>query len=78
MFAANSRATIRGQNVLIVKMEATDPFVAALVNPLFFTIEQDPPHRVLQYSGRITPKVRLGDRWKDLDAVTVFDWESAR
>jgi hypothetical protein len=63
---------------LRVRMEATSPFVAALVDPLFFTIEQAPPHRVLQYAGRTTPKVQVAGKWKDLDAVTVFDWESAR
>jgi hypothetical protein len=77
-FLKHSRSTSQGRKVLIVKMEATSPFVAALVDPLYFTLEQDPPHRVLQYSGRTTPKIRVGEHWKDLDAVTVFDWDSAR
>jgi hypothetical protein len=67
-----------GRDVLIVRMEASSPLLAALVDPLFFTIEQAPPHRVLQYVGRTTPQVQVGGKWKDLDAVTVFDWESAR
>ncbi len=77
-FLKHSRSTSHGQKVLVVKMEATSPFVAALVDPLFFTVEEDPPHRVLEYSGRTTPKIRVGERWKDLDAVTVFDWGSVR
>ena len=59
-------------------MGATSVFVAQLVDPLFFTMEQAPPHHVLQYTGRTTPKIQIGAEWKDLDAVTVFDWESAR
>jgi hypothetical protein len=77
-FLKQSRSTSRGRKVLVVKMEPTSPFISALVDPLFFTIEEDPPHRVLQYSGRTTPKMRVGERWKDLDAVTVFDWSSAQ
>ncbi len=41
-------------------------------------MEKNPTNRVLQYVGRTTPKIRVGTSWKDLDAVTVFDWESAR
>jgi hypothetical protein len=59
---------------VILKMRPTNPFFATLVNPFYFTVELAPPHRVLQYVGRTTPKIREGNRWKDLDAVTVFDW----
>jgi hypothetical protein len=52
--------------------------VAALVNPLILTIEQAPPHRVLRYVGRTMPKIQAGGKCKDLDGVTVFDWDSAR
>jgi hypothetical protein len=64
--------------VMRVRMEASSRFVAALVDPLFFSIEEAPPHRVLQYAGRTTPKIQAGGKWKDLDARTVFDWSSAR
>lgn len=64
-----------GGRVVVIKMEATSPVIAALVDPLFFTLERDPPHRVLQYSGRVTPKIQSSGKWKDLDAVTVFDWK---
>jgi hypothetical protein len=52
--------------------------LATLVDPLYFTLEKAPPHRVLRYAGRTTPKTQVGGKWKDLDAVTVFDWDSAR
>ena len=77
-FTRGATSTWRGQPVLTVRMAPTSPFVAELVNPLIFTIEQAPTHRVLQYVGRTTPKIQNGGKWKDLDALTVFDWVSAR
>jgi hypothetical protein len=76
-FTKDAASTWHGRQVLTVRMEATSPFVAALVNPLVFTIEQAPPHRVLQYVGRTTPKIQAGGKWKELDGVTVFDWDSS-
>jgi hypothetical protein len=62
------------KGVVIIKMSATSPIIAALVDPLYFTIERDGRHRVLEYEGRTTPKLKAGNKWKDLDAVTVFHW----
>ena len=77
-FTKNAASAWQGRQVLIVRMGASSPFIAALVNPLVFTIEQAPPHRVLKYVGRTTPKIQAGGKWKDLDGVTAFDWDSAR
>lgn len=77
-FIKDSATTRGGRDVLIVRMEASSLFVGALVEPLFFTMEQAPPHRVLEYFGRTTPKIPERGKWKDLDALTVFDWKSAR
>ncbi len=77
-FVKDSESMWQGREVVILRMEASSLFVAALVDPLVFTMEATPPHRVLQYVGRTTPKIRAGAQWKDLDAMTVFDWESAR
>jgi hypothetical protein len=76
-FTKEAASTWQGRQVLIVRMEASSQVIAALVNPLVFTVEQAWPHRVLQYVGRTTPKTQAGSKWKDLDAVTVFDWDSA-
>ena len=57
-----------------IKMEPTSRIIAAIVDPLYFSIETAPPHRVLQYSGRTTPKLNIRGKWEDLDAVTVFNW----
>jgi len=63
--------------VVVIRMEAASPFIAVLVDPGYFTMEKAPPHRVLQFVGRTVPKMRSGTKWKDLDAVTVFDWKTA-
>jgi hypothetical protein len=73
-FTKDSDTEWRGKKAIVVKMEATSPILAALVDPLFFTLEKSPPHRVFQYAGRTTPKIEVSGKWKDLDAVTVFDW----
>jgi hypothetical protein len=67
--------TYQGKAAVIIKMSASSFIIAALVDPLFFTMEKDGEHRVLQYDGRTTPKLKDGTKWKDLDAVTVFDWD---
>jgi hypothetical protein len=77
-FLKESEGTWHGRSVVILKLEPSNFFVAALVDPLFLTIEAAPPHHVLQYVGRTTPLTQVRDRWKDLDAVTVFDWKTAR
>jgi hypothetical protein len=77
-FVKDSESTQKGRNVLIVKMEGSSPFVRALIQPLFFTMDLAAPHLVLQYAGRTTPKIQVKGKWEDLDALTVFDWESAR
>jgi len=58
-----------------IKMEATSRIIAALVDPIYFSLEKTTPHRVVEYSGRTTPKLYDRGKWEDLDAVTVFDWK---
>lgn len=77
-FAKSGESTMQGAPALVVKMQVSSVLLAALVDPLYFTIEKAPPHRILQYVGRTTPKIQAGTKWKDLDAVTVFDWSTAK
>ena len=74
-FAKHSESTWQGKPVVIIKMSASSVIIAALVDPLYFTMEKNGEHRVLEYDGRTTPKIKDGNKWKDLDAVTVFDWD---
>jgi hypothetical protein len=69
-----SETTRNGKPVLRIKMEPTSFIIAQLVDPLYFVVEKDGAHRILQYLGRTTPVVKNGNKWKDLDADTVFEW----
>jgi hypothetical protein len=70
-----SESTRQGKPVLRIKMEPTSIIIAQLVDPLYFIVEKDAPHRILQYLGRTTPVIKNGNKWKDLDADTVFEWK---
>jgi hypothetical protein len=69
-----SETTRQGKAVLRLKMEPTSIIIAQLVDPLYFIVEKDAPHRIFQYLGRTTPVIKNGNMWKDLDADTVFEW----
>ena len=66
---------MRGQACLRLRMEPTSVIIAQIVDPLFFIAEKGGAHRVLQYDGRTTPKIKRGNSWKDLDALNVYDWK---
>ncbi|MGZ4988454.1 MAG: hypothetical protein ACXWBP_10445, partial [Limisphaerales bacterium] len=73
-FVKQRETTVRGMPVVIVKMSASSMLIAALIDPLIFTIEKNGGHRVLEYDGITTPKIQRGGKFKDLEAVTAFDW----
>lgn len=73
-FIRESEGQWHGQPVLNLKMEPTSPLIRALIDPLHFKVEKNGQHRVLEYSGRTTPKIKSGNKWQELDALTVFDW----
>ncbi len=73
-FFKESESTWHGKPVLIVKLEASSIIIARLVDPLYFVIEKESPHRIFQYTGRTTPSILKNGKWEDLDATTVFDW----
>jgi len=67
--------TWRGESVVRLRMQPTSFIIAQLVDPLFFVVEKHGPHRILEYTGRTTPLIKVGNKWKELDAVSVFDWQ---
>lgn len=73
-FFKESETTWRGKPVLTVELKPSSIIIARLVAPLHFVVEKNSPHRVLQYSGRTTPRILKNGKWEDLDAITVFDW----
>ena len=74
-FAKHAESTRNGKPVVVLKMSPSSFVIATFVNPIFVTMEKEGEHHVLQYDGRTTPKIKDGNKWKDLDAVTVFDWD---
>jgi hypothetical protein len=70
-----SETTWQGHPVVRIKMEPTSFIIAQLVEPLFFIVERTGQHRILQYIGRTTPMVKNGNKWKELDAISTFDWK---
>lgn len=65
----------KNPQAVLIKMEPTSRIIATIVDPLFFSVEKAPPHRVLQYNGRTTPKLSIRGKWEDVDAITVFEWK---
>jgi hypothetical protein len=74
-FVKDSEARRAGRNVIILKMFPTSRIIAAVIDPLFFTIEKDGQRRILEYTGRVPVKIKDGSKWKDIDGLTVFDWD---
>ncbi len=70
-----SETTRFGKPVVRIKMEPTSFIIAQLVDPLIFVVERNGAHRILEYIGRTTPRIKTGTKWKELDAFTVFDWK---
>jgi len=67
-----------GHPIVRIKMVATSVLIARLVAPVYFTVEKATSHRILQYVGRTTPKIKTGDKWEDLDAISVYDWSDLK
>lgn len=63
---------VKGEKAVVVKMKPSSFIIAALVNPLYFYISND-GKRLLQMKGRTQVKRQDGSKWKDLDALTVYD-----
>jgi hypothetical protein len=74
-FVKDTTSDAKIAGAVSIKMEPTSRIIAAIVDPLYFSLEAAAPHRVLRYSGRTTPKLEMRGKWEDLDAVTVFDWK---
>lgn len=57
-----------------IKMKPSSFVIAALVKPLTFKFEKEGEHRLMEVDGRVTPKRREGNSWKDLDAIFVMKY----
>lgn len=60
-----------GQDVVLLKFKPTSFVIAALVDPVTFKFSTD-GKRLLGMVGRVAPKRKEGQRWKDLDAEVIY------
>ena len=63
--------TVDNQKEVVVKMKPGNLIVSALVDPLYFSFSPD-GQKLLRLEGRTLPKRKVGEKWKDLDAETVY------
>lgn len=64
----------RGEkDVVVVRMKPTSFIIAQIVDPLHFVFEKEGRHALREISGRTAVKVQKEGKWKDLDALTIYD-----
>lgn len=74
-FFKEEETTYKEKQIVSIKMKPSNFIIAALVDPLIFKFEKDAPHKLLEVNGRVVPKQLVDDKWKDLDAVTVYQYQ---
>ncbi|MFN7728679.1 MAG: hypothetical protein ACK5P7_05955 [Bdellovibrio sp.] len=62
---------VSGQKALVLRMKPSSFIIAALVKPIIFKYASD-GSRLLEMNGRVAPKQKSGDSFKDLDAEVVY------
>ncbi|MBT4761712.1 MAG: hypothetical protein HOO06_08460 [Bdellovibrionaceae bacterium] len=63
--------TEKGQYIVEVKMKPSSFLIAALVDPLLFRFTKD-GSKLLSMKGRVAPKRKVKNKFKDLDAEGVY------
>jgi hypothetical protein len=58
---------LQGRSVVRVRMRPVNRVSQMMIAPIVFTVESDAPHRILQYTGRTTPRIQRGARWQELE-----------
>ncbi len=62
-----------GKKLMNVVMNPTSWLIRQLVDDLTITYDVE-KKRMLRIKGRVAPKIKKGDEWKDLDAVTTYSY----
>lgn len=57
----DSAGTVNGAAVTVVVMEPGSFIIRMLVDPMYFSVADDPPHRLLRYVGRTSVKADDGE-----------------
>ncbi|MGZ5279801.1 MAG: hypothetical protein ACXWC9_07665 [Pseudobdellovibrionaceae bacterium] len=61
------------QPVVVLKMKPSNFFISKLVDPIIFKFAAD-GSKLLEMNGRVPPKRKDGNNWKDLDAEVVYTY----
>ena len=62
------------QPAVVLKMKPSSFIIAALVKPIIFKFAAD-GSKLLEMNGRVAPKKKVGDSFKDLDAEVVYTYQ---
>lgn len=64
------------QQTVVVKMKPSSWVIAAIVDPLYFRLTKSDP-KILSVQGRVNPKQKVDNKWKDLNGYTLYDQSKA-
>jgi hypothetical protein len=62
---------ISSDNLVRIRMKASSPFIALIVDPIYFTFSAD--RHLVSLEGRVPTKLKRGNSWVDLDAFVEYD-----
>lgn len=69
----DSETTVNGQKAVVIRMKPSSFIIAALVDPLYFTFNED-GSRTLEMKGRTPTKIKDGSSLKDFDGRWVYKY----
>ena len=58
---------------VVIRMKPTSLIISALVKPLHFVFDSQGVH-LLELEGRLPPKRKKGDQWKDWDYHAIYQY----
>jgi hypothetical protein len=64
---------IKGKKLVKIRMKPSSFVIAALVQPIYVFLPAD-GSRLMALNGRVTPKLKSGKNWKDLDAEVLYSY----
>ena len=72
-FKKMGETEISGEKRVKIQMKPTSFLISKLVDPLYFYFKPD-GSQLKELDGRVAPKIKQGDSWKDLDAHIVYSY----
>jgi len=68
----DKQATLGGKSMMVIRMEPNSWIIRKLVDPMYFYLSEEMPHRLVEYHGRSSIKTEDG---KDQDLRMVFTYK---